>query len=221
MTSELVLPLTLIALISYLIGAIPFGLLLGFVKGVDIREGGSGNIGATNAARLLGKPFFFLVLTLDLAKGLGPVLAAPWAWSQFSSISFDHSALVAGVAAILGHVFPLYLRFKGGKGVATSAGVFLGLCPWALLVGLVVWLAVGAISGYMSLASLSAAGAINIAFVAIYPDPLGANLPIALACLAVGSLVFFRHRSNIGRLWRGEEPTSSVFRKNAEKPDKQ
>ena len=139
MNFDVLLLLALCGTLSYLVGAIPFGLLVGWIKGVDIRKEGSQNIGATNAGRVLGKKFFFLVLVLDLLKGLLPTLFLPWAVNFFWGKSHPLLALVVGIAGISGHVFPLYLKFKGGKGVATSAGVFLALCPLPFAIAFGVW----------------------------------------------------------------------------------
>ncbi len=181
---------------GYLLGAIPFGLILArAVAGVDVREAGSGNIGATNVARVAGKPLGVLVLVLDAAKGLGPTLlarflmpAAPWV----------HVAVAA--AAISGHMFPVYLRFKGGKGVATGLGVFVALVPWAAVAGGAVYGVLVAIFRRSAVGSL--AGAATACAVTFATQGLG---PYAWFGAAAFVAIVFKHRSNIRRLLRGEE----------------
>lgn len=199
-------PMTLLAAIglgAYLVGAIPFGLLIARSRGVDIRQHGSGNIGATNVFRVLGKPLGIATFVLDALKGFGPVVIG----MQLAPETPEAAGLTAGVATILGHSFPVYLGFKGGKGVATSAGVLLGLAPLAAGIGLALWAAVFAASRYVSLASITAAAAIPAVSWALYaPDRIAT--PIALTLL--GLLIILRHRSNIRRLRDG---TESRFRR--------
>jgi glycerol-3-phosphate acyltransferase PlsY len=169
--------LLLLALISYFLGSIPFGLLVGLAKGIDPRKAGSGNIGATNVARLLGGKFFALVFTLDLLKSLLPMLAGAYilhrAGYNFSLHNNQLTAqlllawLLVGFAAILGHMFPIYIGFKGGKGVATSAGLILGLWPYytlPALIALAVFLIVFFIWRYVSLGSIASALSFPIAY---------------------------------------------------------
>lgn len=195
----------LAAAAAYLVGAIPFGLIVGKLwKGVDIREHGSGNLGATNALRVLGKGAGGGVLVLDAAKGAGPVLlvsglapGAP-AWA---------GPLVAG-AAVLGHVFPVYLGFRGGKGVATSAGALGALHPAALGVALATFALTVAVTRWVSLGSLLAALALTGGAVALDGPPLafGAALPRTALFAALTVLVWVRHRANLARLLAGSEP---------------
>ncbi|MBL7222990.1 MAG: glycerol-3-phosphate 1-O-acyltransferase PlsY, partial [Candidatus Brocadiae bacterium] len=141
-------------LASYLLGAVPFGLLAGLLKGIDIRQQGSGNIGATNAMRVLGKPVGILVHALDIGKGFAAsfVLAGVFCgWDDALRATFG---IVCGCAAILGHVFPVYLKFRGGKGMATSLGVFLGLAWLPTLIAAILWLVVRQITRYVSVASM-------------------------------------------------------------------
>src|ERR1700722_7417210 len=171
--------LLLLAPLAYLVGSIPFGLIVGLANGVDVRKAGSGNIGATNVGRLLGKKFFWIVFSLDLLKGMLPSLAAGWL-VHFSVV--DRSTvllwLLVAFAAIVGHMFSLFLKFKGGKGVATSAGVLLGIWPYytlpAMPAVLIFWI-VFAIFGYISLASMIGAAAFVVLYVAI---GLGLGWPI-------------------------------------------
>ncbi len=193
---------------SYLVGSIPFGLItVKLVKGIDIREVGSGNIGATNAGRVLGKPGFLAVFLLDFSKGFGPVAAAAWWMRRAGQLETGASLWVigCGLAAILGHVFPLYLRFKGGKAVATSAGVFTALAPWAALIGAVVFAVVFAAFRYVSLASMTAAAGVAVGVIATTPDPWGKGKPLTILALVIAALIIARHRDNIRRLLAGEE----------------
>lgn len=190
--------LTQVAVIlgAYLVGAIPFGYLVAkYLAGIDVRAEGSGNIGATNVARTAGKGLGLLTLGLDAAKGATPPLFAAMAL-QLST----PWVVGAGLAAVLGHVFPVYLRFKGGKGVATAAGAFLAIAPLSTLVAVGVFGLVFAAFKVVSLGSLAASLALVVSttFLDRRPEVIG------LAAL-VATLVFVRHRANIRRLWRGEE----------------
>ena len=216
---------TLLALIpaAYVVGSVPFGLLVGRAKGIDVRTAGSGNIGATNVGRLLGGKFFALVFALDLLKGLGPMLAAGAVVGLRATGDAEPAAgradaptyllwLAVGFAAILGHMFSLFLRFGGGKGVATSAGVVLGLFPYFTLPGLValaVWAALFFRTKIVSLASIAAAVVLPAAYLAFALargwDPFGAQLPLLLFALLIAALIVVRHRSNIARLRAGTE----------------
>src|SRR5438445_4439698 len=147
----------LVMLASYLIGAIPFGYLIARWRGVNIFEQGSGNIGATNVGRILGKRFGVLVFGLDFLKGAGPVLAAPWLANLAGpGAELDPARVAAGLAAFAGHIFQVYLRFRGGKGVATGAGVVSVLLPWPALGAAPAWIVVLCAYRYVSLASLVA-----------------------------------------------------------------
>ena len=182
----------LAALAGYLLGSIPFGLILTRLAGLgDIRRVGSGNIGATNVLRTGNKRLAALTLLLDGGKGALAVLAAgPWG---------ETAALIAGLAAVLGHNFPVWLGFRGGKGVATTIGVLLALSWPAGLLTCGVWLAVALVSRYSSLAALTALAASPLLMLAFAgPGP-------ALAALALAALGFVRHAGNIHRLRRGEE----------------
>ena len=197
-------PLLGVAL-AYLAGSIPAAYIAGRVtKGIDLRQHGSGNLGATNVYRLLGAKVAAAVLLFDAAKGAIPVLWFPRLFN--AGVDARTATLWAvgyGIAAIAGHVRPVFLLWKGGgKGVATAAGVFGGLAPAAFGVALVVWFLVLVTSGYMSLASLAGAAALPIAIVIMS----GTRSPLFPVSLAVAAFVFWTHRSNIGRLRRGEEP---------------
>ena len=197
-------------LVAYLIGAIPFGLLVSRARGVDIRAVGSGNIGATNVFRCVGKSWGLLVFALDFLKGLSSAL-----WVPLIVTLADHepSALLGvlcSVGAVAGHNWPIYLRFKGGKGIATTAGVLLGFAPLSVAIGLVSWIIVFLLSRYVSLASLVAALIIATSAWWLY-DTAPPVYPVALTLLAI--LAFWRHRTNIQRLLAGTENRFDFKRK--------
>ncbi len=196
------------AVAAYLLGSLPTGFLLGKAKGIDIRTIGSGNIGATNVFRALGKTAGLLVLLVDAAKGFLACWLLAAAAASFlhahpdsAGVSREWLAIVAGVSAILGHNYTCWLRFKGGKGVATTAGVLLALFPKAFLIGLGVWLLVFALSRYVSLASIVAALVLPFA---VWLCGAGASLTAVAALL--GALAIYKHRTNIQRLCHGTEP---------------
>ncbi|KAF0190072.1 MAG: acyl-phosphate glycerol-3-phosphate [Desulfobulbaceae bacterium] len=188
-------------LASYLIGAVPFGLLIGRLVGADVRMAGSGNIGATNVGRVLGKKLGILTLLCDVTKGFLPVWAAAHLLPS-SSANRELIVVSCGLAAVVGHMFPLYLRFKGGKGVATALGVFLALSPWSILISVLVFAAAVAGSGYVSVGSLAASGLIPL-----WLWIMGESSPILVAAIAIVFLIWCKHSSNVGRLLRGEEKT--------------
>lgn len=195
----MIIPASLIAA-SYLSGSIPFGVLVTrSIRGVDVRTQGSGNIGATNVARVAGKKLGVLVLLLDALKGTLPVAAALW---LLPSEPLVHVLVAA--AAFLGHVFPVWLKFKGGKGVATALGVFVVLMPWAALAGFVVFAALFAILRVSSIGSL--AGGLTAVGVAWGLWGTG-RLPLQYACLAVALLLMmvWTHRGNIERILKRTE----------------
>jgi acyl phosphate:glycerol-3-phosphate acyltransferase len=208
--------LLLLIPIAYLVGAIPFGLIVGLSRGVDVRMAGSGNIGATNVGRLLGKPFFFLVFFLDLLKSLIPMATASWIVSRIPDADRDWSLyltwLLVGFAAVMGHMFSVFLKFRGGKGVATSAGVVLGLYPYFTLAGLAViaiFVVVFVATRYISLGSIVAACAFPLAYFAIgkargWPV-LGDQLPLLMFAIVMGAMIVWKHRTNIARLRAGTE----------------
>jgi acyl-phosphate glycerol 3-phosphate acyltransferase len=201
----------LIILSAYLIGSVPFGYLIARVRGVDIFRVGSGNIGATNVARALGARFGILVFVLDFGKGavptwaagrLSPLLSAEWQ----SSWGREGLMMAAGLAAFLGHLFPVYLRFRGGKGVATGAGVVAVLLPGPALGALIIWIGLVAATHTVSLASLGAAAGLCAIHIAETPQPwAGPGRILTVFCLVAMGLVFLRHRANIGRLLHGNE----------------
>ncbi len=199
---------TLIAVaLSYLAGSIPTGLWLGlWLKKVDIRQHGSKNIGATNTLRVLGKRLGAAALAGDALKGAVPVLL-------FSRLSdWPYAPLVCGVAAIVGHLLPVYIKFRGGKGVATSAGVFLTLCPVPTLVAVAVFVVTALTTRMASAASILAALAMTMV-VYVLPNNIalapGQLLPpdhtLQLVVTVIAILIVYRHRSNVQRIMRGEE----------------
>ncbi len=203
------------ALAAYLLGSIPTGFLAARAKGIDIRTVGSGNIGATNAMSLLGKPLGTLVLLGDALKGYAAVAwLAPWIFNQFTPADFwttwfDLHArtnlvatfnVIAGVSAVLGHNYTCWLKFKGGKGIATSAGVYLALAPAAVGIAIAAWIITAVLTRYASLASIAAAIAL----------PTGVwftsgNTLLRIVTIALGALAIYKHKSNIQRLMAGTE----------------
>ncbi len=186
--------------LSYLIGSIPSGLLLAKLRGMDIRKAGSGNIGATNVTRQLGKTLGVFTLVADVAKALVPMVAARWLLRDSGgSVELHFIVALCGFAAFIGHLFPLYLKFKGGKGVATALGVFLYLEPASVMIAVVVFVAVVYFSGYVSLGSLSAAALMPVAIWILKGNPFD----IALA-LAIAFFIWLKHLDNIERLLHNE-----------------
>jgi glycerol-3-phosphate acyltransferase PlsY len=204
------LPIVLI-IGSYLLGSIPFGLLIVRAHGKDLRSIGSGNIGATNVSRALGRKWAYVCFVLDVLKGLVPMLVTMLVIKPDSVIAL-WLWLAVGCAAILGHIFPIYLRFKGGKGVSTSFGVALGLWPYytlCVLLAFLVWIVVVLIWRYVSLASIVASVTFIIALIAaiiLKQDWRFTSLwPILIAAVAIPVMVIVRHRENIKRLLAGTE----------------
>ena len=204
---------------AYLLGSIPFGLVIARTYGKDLRSIGSGNIGATNLARALGGKWGYLCFCLDMLKGLAPMLAAGVLLEVANPTPASVSLwLIVGCAAILGHVFPVYVKFKGGKGVATSFGVALGLWPYytiCALIAVAVWAVVVLMWRYISLGSIAASIAFPIALIlaiVLIPSWDFFNLwPLLIAAIAIPVMVIVRHRENIKRLIAGTE--SRVFTK--------
>ena len=201
-------------LLAYLIGSIPFGYVVARAKaGIDIRQHGSGNIGATNVGRVLGLRYFVLVFVLDFLKGAVPVMVALWLQGQHSDPRLPEYAQylylpeLVGFATILGHMFPVYLSLRGGKGVATSIGVILTLAPWAAVLGLLTWLVATLITRMVSVGSIAFAVAFATAHLLTDPDPFQTErLGLTLFVLVTALLVIIRHWQNIGRVINGTEP---------------
>jgi acyl phosphate:glycerol-3-phosphate acyltransferase len=187
-------------LIAYLAGSIPSAYLAGRVRGIDLRQHGSGNLGATNVVRVLGAKIGAAVFIVDLLKGFLPVYFLP---RYAETLRPELWALAYGVAAILGHVKPIFLLGKGGgKGVATASGVFLALAFVPMLIAEVAWIGVFYFTRYVSLASLVGAAILPIAILALYREP---QSPVFISSVIIALFVFWTHRENIGRLRRGEE----------------
>jgi acyl phosphate:glycerol-3-phosphate acyltransferase len=184
---------------AYLLGSIPTGLLLGKVYGIDVRKEGSGNIGATNLYRTVGRKVGAMTLAGDCLKGLLPVLAV-----KYSTLPVEYAAWV-GLAAFCGHVFSVFLRFRGGKGVATALGVFLALSPLAVAVALGVFVVMMLVWHYVSLGSISAAAVMPIAVWA-----LGGGRVMGVVTMIVALIVIIRHTENIKRLAAGTESRFKV-----------
>jgi len=192
--------------IAYLLGSIPFGLvLLRVFRGVDVRKTGSGNIGTANVARV-APSLGLWTLFFDSAKGLAAVVIAREIAGHMTNGSTESVALITGLSALLaiaGHVFPVWLKFKGGKGVATAMGAFLGLMPWAVLITLVLYIAIYAVWHYTSLASITSAALFPVIAGVIMPP---AQRPLLLPFLIAASLlIIVKHRENIRRLLAGTE----------------
>jgi len=211
-----VFPLAIVG--AYFLGSIPFGLLIAKAHGKDLRSIGSGNIGATNVSRALGRKWAYFCFALDVLKGLVPMLAtlhlagALPDQSQAERVILLWLWLATGCAAILGHVFPIYVKFKGGKGVATSFGVALGLWPYFTLcasVALATWLIVVLTWRYVSLASITAAAVfplvLIVATILIPGWKFGDLWPVVIVAAAIPVMVIIRHRDNIKRLAAGTE----------------
>jgi len=187
-------------IISYLAGSIPSAYLAGKLRGIDLRQHGSGNLGATNVVRVLGPRIGAVVFIADLMKGFLPVYFLP---RYTETLRPELWALAYGAAAILGHVKPIFLLWKGGgKGVATASGVFLAFAFVPMLIAEVFWIAVFYFTRYVSLASLVGAAVLPIAILILYREP---QSPVFIASVIIAAFVFWTHRANIGRLRRGEE----------------
>lgn len=191
------------AIVGYLLGSIPFGFLMGKWKGIDLRKEGSGNIGATNALRILGKPAGSAVLALDALKGafacwIAPTLVVTMLGSNSNG---QLISLVAGFSAVLGHNYTCWLRFKGGKGIATSAGVLLALTPGGLLISLATFLLLLGITRTVSIGSIGAA-----AILPIGTWVSGGRGGLLVITIVMGGLAIYKHKSNILRLLAGTEP---------------
>jgi len=228
MPSAVILSLVLSVAAAYLIGSIPFGLLIGrWARGIDLREHGSLNIGATNAARVLGARWGLAVLLLDALKGLAPTWLLPTGLLPLTGAPPEltpHLRVACGAAAIIGHMFPAWLGFRGGKGVATSLGVVAVVAPWGSLIAVAAFALVFACTRIVSASSIVAAVSLAAAQCALLrPHPFTPeHWSVGLFSLLAPLLVIVRHRTNIARLWRGEErrfgAATSTDRASAEGP---
>ena len=202
-------------LAAYLVGGIPFGFLIGKMRGVDVRTVGSKNIGATNVFRTVGKKWGVLAFACDVLKGLIPTLLAKQ-WALDPELPPDGSwfPLVVGVMCVVGHMLTPYMKFRGGKGVATAFGMLLGLAPALVGTAFALFAVVFALSHYISLGSITAAAFL---MVAVWFPILGTegwrNLPQCVLVTLMAAFVIFKHRANIGRLISGTESKIYLFRK--------
>ena len=199
-------------IVAYLFGSIPFGLIIAAAHGRDLRSIGSGNIGATNLSRALGRKWGYVCFVLDAAKGTVPMLIVGSFVTYPPSVSQLFLWLATGCAAILGHIFPIYVKFRGGKGVATSFGVALGLWPYYTICAvsaLVIWAAAVLLWRYISLASIVASIAfpatVVLAIVLIPGWNFSFLWPLLVTAIIIPVVVIVRHRENIGRLFAGTE----------------
>src|SRR5271169_1409997 len=211
-TSANIVPVA-IAVAAYLLGSIPFGLLLGKLFGAsDVRKAGSGNIGATNVARVAGPVAGVLTLLLDAAKGALAVILAARLSEQSSTWM-----MIAGLCALIGHCYPIWLGFRGGKGVATAAGVFLVLCPPAFLGAIILFVLVVIYWRFVSLGSMSAAAAMPLLIYFFWAPHHAPPYAVTFGSLAAALLIVYKHDANIQRLVQGDEPKFS-FRKKQDAP---
>ena len=191
---------------AYFLGSIPFGVLIAkLFGGDDVRKTCSGNIGATNVARAAGPLAGLLTLLFDVVKGAAPV----WVAARFTNDSATWMT-IAGLAALAGHCFPVWLGFRGGKGVATAAGVFLALCPLALLGALILFVLVVAFWRYVSLASIAAAASMPLLIYFLWAPHRAPPPIVTFGALAAAALIIYKHYANIQRLLQGEEPKFSL-----------
>ncbi len=202
-----------VIILSYLIGCIPFGYLIAVTKGIDIRTEGSGNIGATNVGRVLGRKYGLIIFVLDMLKGFVAVFFVPLLVSgtEFPTTPDNLLVILCGFCAVLGHAFPVFLRFRGGKAVATSFGIFVWLAPIPIAIAFGVWTATVLVSRYVSLGSMIGTLVIIWAIVYFVEAPFGDNMYITFLAIAVAVLVIAKHQSNIKRIISGNE--KKVFSK--------
>lgn len=198
-------------IISYLVGSIPFGYVIAMTKGIDIRKEGSGNIGATNVGRVLGRKYGLIIFVLDLLKGFIIVFLASVLVSKTNYSTTADNLLVAlcGLCVIFGHAFPIFLKFKGGKAVATSFGVFLWLSPIPIAIAFGFWVLTVVIFRYVSLGSIISAFVLIVTIIVFESGPFGEGIFITALSIIVASLITVRHTSNIQRIKAGTE--SKVF----------
>jgi acyl phosphate:glycerol-3-phosphate acyltransferase len=196
-----------IALGSYLIGSIPSGYIAGRIAGIDIRKVGSGNIGATNVTRSLGKGYGYPVFLADFSKGLLAVILSKFIAERAGDLPGSTTLLqiIAAGFCVIGNTFPIWLRFRGGKGVAVSAGVLFALMTWAALVVTILWLVTFQFTRYVSLASITGALALPITVLLLLYFKVMTQPLLLYVAIALTTVVVLRHRSNLSRLARGTE----------------
>jgi glycerol-3-phosphate acyltransferase PlsY len=206
----------LFIIVAYLVGSIPTGLILSRATGVDIRKSGSGNIGATNVTRLLGKKLGVLTLVGDVLKAVIPMLAVHWylvrSGMSVNPQEVDLVVSLCGGAAFLGHMYSIYLKFRGGKGVATALGVFIVLEPLAVLISLMLFIAVVYFSGYVALGSLLVAALMSLWIWLLKGSPNHIFL-----AFFIGVLIWLKHAENIRRLFEGTESNWRVLKKEKDR----
>ena len=202
------LAIVAVVLGGYLLGSIPFGYFAGRLAGVDIRNCGSGNVGATNVLRTLGKCYGYPVFAADFLKGFAAVKLSALVATRIhpESISSEMFGIAAAISSVLGHSFPIWLQFKGGKGVATSAGALFGLAPIAASIAIAIWILTFLLTRYVSVASISAAAALPLIILITTWRSQGGAKSLFYPSLCLAALVIWRHRSNLSRLMRGTEP---------------
>ncbi len=189
------------AIAAYLVGSIPFGkVIAALVARIDITQRGSGNIGATNVARALGMKWGIVTLALDILKGLVPMLLFALS-AEGTGTAYSMSLAAVGLCGLLGHMFPLFLWFKGGKGVATALGVYLVMSPVSCLCALIVFILVVAVWDFISLGSIIGACTMPVLLILF-----GKPYPFVIASILIAILVFWKHRENLQRLMKGTEP---------------
>ena len=204
---------------AYLIGGVPFGYIIGRMRGVDVRTVGSKNIGATNVFRTVGKKWGLLAFACDVLKGLLPVLAAKWYLSTFAYPVMVHLPLQVGIMCVIGHMLTPYMNFRGGKGVATAFGMLLGLIPGLVGCAFLVFVALFALSNYISLGSCGAAAFLAVTvWIPFARLPGYHDLPLCVFVTFIALFIIWKHRSNIGRLVHGTENRIYLF-KRAKGPD--
>jgi glycerol-3-phosphate acyltransferase PlsY len=193
---------------SYLLGSIPFGYLAGRIGGIDIRKVGSGNIGATNVVRTLGKRYGYPVFVLDFLKGFGAVKIsiAIATEARLEWGSPEMFGILAAIVVVIGHSFPLWLKFRGGKGVATSAGALFGLMPLAAVIAVVIWVSVFWFTRYVSVASVITALVLPLVILILSRLNQTHGKALFYSSLFIAAVVIWRHHSNLSRLMHGREP---------------
>ena len=197
-----------VALLGYLLGSIPGGYLAGRLAGVDIRKVGSGNIGATNVTRTLGRRYGYPVFVVDFAKGIVAVCISIQ-WGRFiggEGTTNEMCGIVGAICCVLGHIFPVWLGFKGGKGVASAAGALFGLMPLAAAIGAVVWVITFELTRYVSVASITTAIVLPLTVLGLTYAKHTDGMILFYFTLCLAAIVIIRHRSNLSRLLRGTEP---------------
>lgn len=201
-----ILFISLAYLLAYLIGGFPTSAIAGKLKGIDITKHGSGNVGATNALRVLGTKIGVTVMLVDTLKGAGVILLGRWIISSFASVEPNQVYdLTIGITGILGHVFSIYLKFKGGKGVATAAGVYTLLSPLALLISVIVFVTTIYYSRYVSLGSIVAAVVLAVSQLVVNLQNDFAELPMLIMTVLLAIFIILKHKQNIKRLLAGNE----------------